>query len=123
MAATAGEFIGRLFFYRNLAHKSHLLTGMFARHKGLDAFYNDIIDLSDRFAEAYMGKYGRPSPDEIKLTWGEPDGDIQGILKSNVEWVEASKAQMVGRTDTFLLNIIDEIIELHYSTLYRLTLS
>jgi len=70
-----------------------------------------------------MGKYGRPSPDEIKLTWGEPDGDVQDIIKSNVEWIEASKLQMVGRTDTFLHNIIDEIIELHYGTLYRLTLS
>ena len=121
MAATAGEFIGRLFFYRNLAHKTHLLTSLFARHKELDAFYNEIVDLTDRFAEAYMGKYGRP--DDIKLTWGEPDGDIQDILKTNVEWIEASKMQMVGRSDTFLLNIIDEIIELHYGTLYRLTLS
>lgn len=123
MAATAGEFIGRLFFYRNVAHKSHLLTGMYARHKELDAFYNAVIELSDRFAEAYMGKYGRPSPDEIKLTWGEPDGDIQDIIKSNVEWIEASKLQMVGRTDSFLHNVIDEIVELHYATLYRLTLS
>ena len=121
MAATAGEFIGRLFFYRTVAHKQHFLTGMFARHKELQAFYEDVVGLADRFAEAYMGKYGRP--DDIKLTWGEPDGDIQDIIKSNVEWIEASRAQMVGRTDTFLLNIIDEIIELHYGTLYRLTLS
>lgn len=121
MAATAGEFIGRLFFYRNVAHKAHLLTSMYARHKELDGFYSNIVGLADRFAEAYMGKYGRP--DDIKLTWGEPDGDIQDVLKTNVEWIEASRNTMVGRTDTFLLNIIDEIIEAHYSALYLLTLS
>jgi hypothetical protein len=121
MAATAGEFIGRLFFARNVAHKAHLLTTLYARHKALNAYYDEVIDLTDSFAEKFMGKYGRPT--DIQLTWGEPEGDIQDFILATVEWIESTRYMAIPRSDTYLQNIIDEIVGLHYETLYLLTLN
>lgn len=121
MAATAGDLIGRLFFARIVAHKSHLLTTLLGQHKALEAYYDGITDLGDSFAEKYMGKYGRPA--DIQLTWGEPDGDMQDFIKSTVDWIESVRFIVVPRSDTYLQNLIDEIVALHYETLYLLTLN
>jgi hypothetical protein len=119
--ATAGELIGRLFFARNVAHKAHFLTTNYARHKALNDYYDSVIDLTDSFGEKYMGKYGRP--DDITLTWAEDAEDIQEFLLSTVEWVEANRYAIVPQRDTYLQNIIDEIVGLHYETLYLLSLT
>lgn len=121
--ATAGELIGRLFFARNVAHKEHLLTTLYSRHKALNAYYDATVDLADKFAEAYMGKYGRPDPDEIELTWAAPEGDIESFLLVNAEWLQSNRLSIAPQQDTYLQNIIDEIIALHYETLYLLSLN
>lgn len=117
----AGELIGRLFFARNVAHKEHLLTTLYARHKALNDYYDAVVGLSDKFAEAYMGKYGRP--EDIPLTWAEEAEDIESFLLAIAKWLEANREMIASEDDTFLQNIIDEIIELHYDTLYLLTLN
>lgn len=119
--ATAGEMIGRLFFARNVAHKAHFLTTNYARHKALNDYYDAVVELADSFGEKYMGKYGRP--DDIALTWAEDSEDIQDFIKETVEWVEANRYSIAPRNDTYLQNIIDEIVGQHYETLYLLTLT
>lgn len=119
--ATAGEMIGRLFFARNVAHKEHLLTTLYSRHKALNDYYDGVIDLTDSFAEKYMGKYGRPT--DIALTWAEDAEDVQEFLQELVEWIEANRFMVAPRNDTYLQNIIDEIVGLHYETLYLLSLT
>jgi len=52
----AAEFVGKLFLARDVAHSVHLNTRSYAKHKALKTFYEDIVDLADEFAEAYMGK-------------------------------------------------------------------
>lgn len=119
--ATAGEMIGRMFFARSVAHKEHLLTTLYSRHKALAEYYDGVIELTDSFAEAYIGKYGRP--DDIALTWAEDFEDIQEFIQSTAEWVEANRNSIAPGSDTFPQNIIDEMIALHYSTAYQLTLN
>lgn len=119
--ATAGEFIGRLFFARNVAHKEHLLTTMYARHKALNSYYDSVIDLTDKFAESYMGKYGRP--DDIPLAWVEDGDSIEEFLMATAEWLEGNRYSVAPKSDSYLQNILDEVLELHYETLYLLTLN
>jgi hypothetical protein len=119
--ATAGELIGRLFFARNVAHKEHLLTTLYSRHKALNDYYDAVVGLADKFAEGYMGKYGRP--DDIALTWAEDAEDIQSFIQATAEWIEANRLSIAPNRDTYLQNILDEIIALHYDTAYLLTLN
>ena len=107
--ATAGELIGRLFFARNVAHKEHLLTTLYSRHKALGDYYDGVVSLADKFAEAFMGKYGRP--DDIALTWAEDSEDIQSFIQANVEWIEANRAcevQYIRAGDSDLARIYHE---------------
>lgn len=118
---TAGELIGRLFFARSVAHKEHLLTTLYSRHKALNEYYDAVVDLADKFAEGYMGKYGRP--DEIPLAWVEDGEGIEDFILATVQWLESNRTSVAPKSDTYLQNIIDEIIEIHYGTLYLLTLN
>jgi superfamily II DNA/RNA helicase len=52
------EFIGHLFLARDVAHSVHLATDSYSQHVALNAFYDGIIDLADKFAEAYQGRHG-----------------------------------------------------------------
>jgi len=52
------DFVGMLFLARDVAHSAHLNTRSYAKHVALNEFYDGIIDLADKFAEAYQGKYG-----------------------------------------------------------------
>ena len=52
------EFVGMLFLARDVAHSVHLNTRSYSKHKALGKFYDEIVDLADKFAEAYQGKHG-----------------------------------------------------------------
>ena len=55
------SFISTLFASRTQAHIFHLQVtgpGSFAKHKALDDYYNEIIDLTDGLVESYQGRYG-----------------------------------------------------------------
>ena len=54
----AADFVGQLFLARDVTHSVHLNTRSYAKHKALQKFYENIIDLADSFAEAYQGKHG-----------------------------------------------------------------
>ena len=49
------EYIGTLFQSRNQAHIFHLQTTSYAKHKALNKYYEDIIDVIDGLVEAYQG--------------------------------------------------------------------
>lgn len=119
-----GHLIALLFLGRDLAHREHLRVqgpGSYARHKGLNDFYINIIDLADNLAEAYQGRQGKPIS-EIPLLENKGDGDIAEQLRKQLDWIEANRYEAVKKTDTPLQNIIDEIVGQYLSTLYMLTL-
>ena len=43
----AADFVGALFLARDVAHSVHLNTRSYAKHKALNEFYDEIIDLAD----------------------------------------------------------------------------
>jgi hypothetical protein len=114
----ACDFVGMLFLGRDAAHSVHLNTRSFAKHKALRHFYNDIVDFADKFAEAYQGKYGLMGP--VSLMSAKKTTNIVEFLQGQVNEIEAERYKIVDKECTPLHNIIDEILSLYLSTLYKL---
>jgi hypothetical protein len=112
------KFIGTLFLARDVAHSVHLNTRSFAKHSALNTFYDEIVDLADKFAEAYQGKYGLIGP--IALMSAKKTNNIVEFLEDQVEELMKMRYDVVEKECTPLQNIIDEILGLYYSTLYKL---
>jgi hypothetical protein len=51
------EFVAHLLHSSTVTHFMHWSSTNYAKHKALKKYYAKIIDLVDRYAEAYMGKY------------------------------------------------------------------
>lgn len=113
----AGEFVGLLFMSRDVAHREHLKTRSYAAHMALGDFYKEVIDLADDFAEAYQGKHA--SFLDIPMLDGS-DASITEQLESHVAWINDHRTEICPKSDTAIHNIIDEIVGLYYSTLYKL---
>jgi hypothetical protein len=115
---SCADFIGTLFLARDVAHSTHLNTRSFSKHSALNTFYDEVIDLADKFAEAYQGKYGLIGP--ISLMSAKKTNNIVEFLEGQVDELDAMRYKVVDKECTPLQNIIDEIFGLYYSTLYKL---
>jgi hypothetical protein len=114
----ACDFVGMLFLARDVAHPVHLNTRSFAKHMALQGFYEEIVGLADSFAEAYQGKHGLMGP--ISLMSAKKTTNIVEFLQDQMEEIEAERFKIVDKDCTPLHNIIDEIVALYLSTLYKL---
>lgn len=114
----AADFVGLLFLGRDVAHSVHLNTRSFAKHMALQGFYEGIVDLADKFAEAYQGKYGLIGG--ITLQSAKKTANIVEFLQEQMDEIEANRYRVVDKECTPLHNIIDEIVGLYLSTLYKL---
>lgn len=112
------KFIGMLFLARDVTHSVHLNTRSFAKHKALGKFYDEIVDLADTFAEMYQGKHGLIGP--IALMSAKKTNNVIDFLQEQVDEIENIRYDVVDRDCTALQNIIDEIVGLYYTTLYKL---
>jgi hypothetical protein len=114
----ACDFVGMLFLARDVAHSVHLNTRSFSKHMALNTFYDEIVELADGFAEAYQGRHGLIGP--ISLMSAKKTSNIIEFLESQLAEIEANRYSVCDKTDTPLQNLIDGIIELYLSTLYKL---
>jgi len=112
------EFVGLFFLARDVTHSVHLNTRSYAKHKALQEFYESIVELADGFAEAYQGRHGLIGP--ISLQSAKKTSNVVEFLQDQVEAIEAMRYEVCDRKDTPLQNLIDGIIELYLSTLYKL---
>ena len=112
------KFIGMLFLARDVTHAVHLNARSFAKHQALGGFYDEIIDLADKFAEMYQGKYGLIGP--IALMSAKKTSNIVEFLEDQAAEIESIRYDVVDRECTPLQNVIDEIVGLYYTTLYKL---
>lgn len=112
------DFIGALFLARDVAHSVHLNTRSFAKHSALNSFYDDIVGLADKFAESYQGRHGLIGP--ITLMSAKKTTNIIEFLEDSLADIEKARFDVCEKTDTPLQNIIDEIVGLYLSTLYKL---
>lgn len=114
----AADFVGKLFLARDVAHSVHLNTRSYAKHVALNTFYDEIIELADGFAEVYQGRYGLIGP--ITLQSAKKTSNIIDFLQGQVDEIEKDRYEVCDKTDTALQNLIDGIVELYLSTLYKL---
>lgn len=114
----ACDFVGMLFLGRDVAHSVHLNTRSFAKHMALNTFYDEIVGLADSFAEAYQGKYGLMGP--ISLMSAKKTTNIVEFLQGQMDEIESERYKIVDKECTAIHNIIDEIVGLYLSTIYKL---
>ena len=112
------DFVGTLFLARDVAHSVHLNTRSFAKHSALNEFYDEIVELADKFAEAYQGRHGLIGP--ISLMSAKKTTNIVEFLEDSLADIEKMRFDVCEKTDTPIQNIIDEIVGLYLSTLYKL---
>jgi len=112
------DFVGMFFLARDVTHSVHLNTRSYAKHKALQKFYENIIDLTDNFAEAYQGRNGMIGA--ITLQSSKKTANVTEFLEDQLKDIEKYRYDICDKTDSALQNLIDEIITLYLSTLYRL---
>jgi DNA-binding ferritin-like protein len=114
----ASDFVGYLFLARDVTHSVHLNTRSYAKHKALQKFYEDIVDLADTFAEMYQGRHGLIGG--ISLQTAKKTTNVVEFLENQLQEIEDCRYDVVDEKDTAIQNIIDEIVGLYLSTLYKL---
>ena len=114
---TIADFIGQLFLARDITHTAHLSTRSFAKHSALGAFYEAVIPLADALAEAYQGRMALIG--KIPLQSVKESKDIVKFLQGQLGELEAGRKDILP-DDSAIQNIIDEIVALYLSTLYKL---
>lgn len=113
-----GELILNLMNARTVAHVMHLSVsgpGSLARHQALKEFYEGIVDLADRFAEAHIGCYG----ELIKFAGVsyKLEKDPQAMLEALKETVAKARSE---EQSTMLQQILDDTAELIADTAYKI---
>ena len=116
--STAADFVGTLFLARDVAHSVHLNTRSFSKHMALNTFYDEIIELADGLAEAYQGRHGLIGP--IGLRSARKTTNIVEFLEDSLATIEKARYEAFDKNDTALQNLIDGIVELYLSSLYKL---
>lgn len=120
MKNVCGELVTRCFQARTDAHIAHLMTRSFEAHKALNEFYDEIVELADDFAESAQGRYGvleypMIMPRHSKVDYKTPQSIPEGLR----EWIDDNRAECTDHSE--LQNVIDEIVGLCNSTIYKLT--
>lgn len=115
MHEETAEFVATLLHSSTVTHFMHWATDSYAQHVALGEFYDEIIDLTDQFAEAYMGRYEQLTnfPSQFHEA-KEPVKYLEGLK----DFVEEARKELPQ--DTELQNIVDEIADLINSSLYKL---
>ena len=109
------QFIAVLFHAGTITHFMHLQTKSYAQHKALGHFYEDIIELADKYAEAYQGCYDVISkyPSDFHMA-----SDPLAYLRKLKEYVEVAAKTLPDEPN--LQNTHADILDLVDSTLYMI---
>lgn len=115
---TAAQLMGLLFLGRNVAHSVHLNTRSYSKHVALNTFYDEVIERADAFAEAYQGRHGLIGP--IAIPAAKKTTNIIEFLQDQLAEIEKGRYTVCEKTDSSLQQLIDNIVELYLTTLYKL---
>jgi len=118
MMYKAADFVGMLFLARDVAHSVHLNTRSYSKHVALNTFYDSIIDHADAFAEAYQGRHGLIGP--IAIPAAKKTTNIIEFLQDQLAEIEKGRYDVCDKSDSSLQQLIDNIVELYLTTLYKL---
>lgn len=123
-------FFSKLLHSEIQTHIFHLQIQDYAAHIAIGSYYETIKDLNDELIEKCQGAHdmivtnyqfepiinlqnsNKLTPANIQM--------IVGYLEELKEFLKENKLQVFSEDDTDLLNILDEIIGLINSTIYKL---
>ena len=112
---SAGQFVAVILHSATATHFLHLQSRNYAEHVALGEYYDAIVELADKWAEAYQGCYsiigGYPSDFALAK-------DAVQYLRKIKAFVDAHREDLPP--DTALQNIVDEIVGQLDTTLYKL---
>jgi DNA-binding ferritin-like protein len=111
--------------FQNEVRLHHWGTNSYAAHKALGKLYENLDELIDTFTEAYIGVYGKKFVNEIESLQFSGPGKTTAIkvVESLEDYLMNEIPKEVGKDQTALLNIRDEMLGLVQQTKYLLTLS
>jgi len=118
MGKKTGEMVSMVLLGRDLAHRAHWKTTSYAEHMALGAFYEGILVPLDAFVEQYQGQFNQRL--DVPLGDNDFEGDISEILDQQLMWIEKNRQEICPKSETALNNVLDEIVALYQSTLYKL---
>lgn len=75
------------------------------------------MPLTDKLAETYQGDYGIIENYPPKFTM---PSDPMALVNDLSEWIAANRQKFCDKDDTYLQNIVDEIVALIRQTQYKL---
>ena len=107
------KLIEKMFHARDASHIEHWKTNSYARHKALGHYYEDVVDLLDKYIEAYQGTFGLIG--DVK----EQEKDVAKIIHDDIIWLNENRNK-IAKGVPALENIIDELTGMHMKTLYKL---
>lgn len=116
-AKSVKKLVEKMFEVRQTSHNVHLQTKSYSTHKALNSFYDNLLDLTDSFVETYQGQYGiLTGYESIQVS---PVEDMVSYLEDSVKIFMLGKDSL-KESDSHLKNILDEVVALTYSTIYKL---
>jgi len=108
-------FLATLLHSATNTHFFHWSTDNNSKHMALAAYYDGIVELTDKFAESYMGKYDKLT--SFPSAYHQPKDPIK-YMQSLQNFVADARQDLPQ--DSELQNIIDEIADLINTTTYKL---
>ena len=111
------ELVERVFAARDVTHREHWRTRSYSAHMALGDFYDGVIDAIDGIVEAYQGQFGLIGEVNVATT---PVQNITLWLQAEMSWIQANQAA-ISRGSSAVSNLIDTLVELYQSTIYKLT--
>lgn len=111
------ELIAKIFKTRNQSHLMHWKTKSYAEHQALGDFYDGLIDLLDKLVEACQGSKGIIG--HVDLSCKDESVEIIKCLTDDANWISRNRAKIAHGIPA-LENIVDEIVALYLTTIYKL---
>lgn len=114
------NFISTLLESRNQAHVFHWQTqgeGSDARHRALEAYYDDIVGLMDELVESYQGRYGILRGYKGNAEYLEDQNELK-YFEALCMYIEKNRGSLPQ--DSYIQNQVDEIITLIEKTKNKL---
>lgn len=119
---TGGSIVTHLLTIRNQVKLYHWQTKQFSRHKATDDLTATLDANIDAFVESYMGRYGRPSVSGSIKLHNFSDSAAKSFVAKETKYLENELPRKIGKKDSDLLNIRDEILADLNKVLYLFTL-
>lgn len=111
------EMASALMASQTQVHIFHLQTKSYAEHKALQRYYEGVSDLMDSLIEAYQGQFGIiENYDSKPISKYESKEQVISYFEDLMSLIDTNREGLPSH----LQNIVDTIVELISSTLYKI---